>query len=91
MRESKIESDICKKAQEKGWLTFKFVSPSQRGVPDRIWIRKGKIVFVEFKAPGKEPTKLQEKIISKIRSHLFQVEVVDSKESGMKLIESLEK
>ena len=50
IRERDIEKKACDLAKAAGWLVFKFVSPSQRGVPDRIFIRQGRIVFIEFKA-----------------------------------------
>lgn len=89
MRESEIEKKVSDYAKAKGWLVYKFVSPSQRGVPDRIFIRGGKLFFVEFKAPGKKPTKLQDKIFGKIREELFEVYIIDDVEQGKKLIGEL--
>lgn len=89
MRESEIEKKVVEYAEAKGWLVYKFVSPAQRGVPDRIFIRGGEIFFIEFKAPGKKPTKLQDKIFSKIRDELFEVYVIDDVEQGKKLIGKL--
>lgn len=89
MRESEIEKKVVDYAEAKGWLVYKFVSPSQRGVPDRVFIRGGKLFFVEFKAPGKKPTKLQDKIFGKIRAELFEVYIIDNIEQGKKLIDEL--
>lgn len=89
MRESEIEKKVVDYAKAKGCLVYKFVSPSQRGVPDRIFIRGGEIFFVEFKAPGKKPTKLQDKIFSKIREELFEVYIIDDVDRGKKLIDNL--
>lgn len=89
MRESEIERQVSYYAKSKGWLVYKFVSPSQRGVPDRIFIGGGEIFFIEFKAPGKKPTKLQDKIFSKIRGELFEVYIIDDVEQGKKLIDKL--
>ena len=89
MRESEIEKKVSDYAKAKGWLVYKFVSPTQRGVPDRIFIGGGEIFFVEFKAPGKKPTKLQDKIFSKIRAELFEVYIIDNIEQGKKLIDKL--
>lgn len=91
MRESEIEKKVCDYAKSKGWLTYKFVSPSNRGVPDRIWLKNSHIVFVEFKAPNKMPTKLQEKVISKIQSQGFSVYVIDNVEKGKELVDDLVK
>lgn len=89
MRESEIEKKVSDYAKAKGWLVYKFVSPSQRGVPDRVFIRGGEIYFIEFKAPGKKPTKLQDKIFSKIRGELFEVYIIDDVEQGKLLIDKL--
>lgn len=62
MRESKIEKALCDRVKELGGLCEKFTSPGRRSVPDRLITLPGnKIIFVELKATGKEPTKLQEK------------------------------
>lgn len=87
MRESEIEKKVVDYAKAKGWLVYKFVSPSQRGAPDRVFIGGGEIFFVEFKAPGKKPTKLQNKVFSKIRDELFEVYVIDDVEQGKLLID----
>ena len=90
MLESEVEKPVCEYAKKKGWLVYKFVSPNNRGVPDRIFLGPGrKIAFIEFKAPGKEPTKLQKHVFSKIRALLFKVHVIDNVEEGKKLIDTL--
>lgn len=87
MRESEIEKKVSEYAKAKGWLVYKFVSPSQRGVPDKIFIRGGEIYFIEFKALGKKPTKLQDKVFSKIRGELFEVYIIDNVAAGKLLID----
>lgn len=62
--EKNVESDATDFAEGHGWWTCKFVSPSLRGVPDRIYLRQrrgeGKrTVFVEWKKDG-EPPSLQQ-------------------------------
>lgn len=66
--EKKLERRCSDLAKTHGWWTRKFSSPSNRGVPDRIFIRSGAVVFVEFKAPGNVPTKLQEHEIDQIKA-----------------------
>ncbi len=80
MRESTIEMNCSKWAKDNGWLGFKFSSPQQRGVTDRLFIRDGQTVYVEFKAPGKLPTKYQLHVISKIRDQGATVHIIDSLE-----------
>ena len=77
MRESTIERNCSKWAIDNGWLSYKFSSPSQRGVPDRIYIKDGNTVFVEFKAFGKKPTQYQQHTIDKMSAHGATVFVID--------------
>jgi hypothetical protein len=82
-RESEIETAVCDYAKSKyRWLAYKFVSPSNRGVPDRIFIRNGDVFFIEFKAWKNIPTKLQKRVITKIRDYGIDVYVVDNVEQG---------
>jgi hypothetical protein len=80
MRESLIESKCCQWAKAQGWLSYKFVSPSQSGVPDRLFIRNAQVVFVEFKATGEQLRPLQVRVIDKMRANGATVHVIDSVE-----------
>ena len=57
--EKKLEKRCTDVAKANGWWSRKFSSPSNRGVPDRIFLKEGIVVFVEFKAPGNAPPVLQ--------------------------------
>ena len=80
MRESTIESKCKLWVKANGWLAYKFVSPNQRGVPDCLFIKDGLTVYVEFKAPGKQPTKYQLHTIAKMQAHGATVHVIDNLE-----------
>lgn len=89
--EKYIEAKVAKYAKEKGFLAYKFTSPSNRSVPDRIFISpKGRVSFIEFKRKGKSPTELQAKTISEIREKGVDVLVVDTVEEGKKVIDEWE-
>ncbi|MCB1865157.1 MAG: VRR-NUC domain-containing protein [Chromatiales bacterium] len=81
-RESDIEAAITQYAEVHGWWQCKFTSPSFRGVPDRIFIRKGRHVFIELKAPGETASPQQQKRHREMRMHGAEVYVVDSIEEG---------
>ena len=50
MRESSIETRLVRMVRDRGGLCFKFVSPGNPGVPDRIVITPaGRTVYVELK------------------------------------------
>ncbi len=50
MKESQIESKLVRMVRERGGLCYKFVSPNNPGVPDRIVITpEGKTIYIELK------------------------------------------
>lgn len=67
--EKKLEKRCTDVAKANGWWSRKFSSPSSRGVPDRVFLKEGKVIWIEFKAPGNVPTKLQDHEIRLIGEH----------------------
>lgn len=60
MREKVVETYLRKRAKAMGGKAYKFVSPGNDGVPDRMVCLPGGVVFfIETKAPGKMSTPLQ--------------------------------
>ena len=86
MLENQIETKVCAYAKSLGWLHYKFKSMSNKAVPDRIFIKGGVVLFVEFKAKGKRPTKLQTKVHEQFRAQGMNVCVIDDVESGKEII-----
>lgn len=81
MRERDIEVKLRKSVEAQGGICWKFVSPGTAGVPDRIILMpKGVIAFVEVKAPGETPRKIQLKRHRQLRALGFRVYVLDNPE-----------
>ena len=81
MRESTIEKHLRLETQKLGGKAYKWSSPGNKAVPDRICIfPNGKVYFVEMKATGKVPSPLQAKVIKDMRTKGHTVLVIDSKE-----------
>jgi hypothetical protein len=59
MLERDVESYFRKAVAAAGGVAFKFVSPSHRGVSDRIVCLHGQTWFVELKRPGGRLSPLQ--------------------------------
>ena len=60
-----------------GGVAYKFVSPGNSGVPDRIILMPGgKIYFVELKREGGQLTNLQKRQINRIQKLDCQVDVL---------------
>ena len=81
MKEKSLERMLVRAVNQAGGLALKFVSPGMAGVPDRlVLLPGGKMVFIEMKAPGKEPRPLQRLRHEQLRGLGFRVYVVDGKE-----------
>ena len=61
MLEKDIERYLVAEVRKRGGEAYKFVSPAQRGVADRIVVMPGRVWFVELKRPGGKLTPLQER------------------------------
>lgn len=91
MKERKIEEKLRKAVRQKGGLCWKFVSPGNAGVPDRIILmQKGKVAFVELKATGETMRSLQEKRKRQLQSLGIKVFCLDSVEDIPKVIQEIE-
>ena len=85
--EAKIERYFCQRAVELGVYVRKFVSPGNRGVPDRLVISpEGEVFFIEFKAPNGVLSKYQHLEISRIELNKVKVHIVDSLEKALEVL-----
>lgn len=85
--ESNIEKYFKAQCEKHGWLCFKFVSPSRRGVPDRLVIRScARMAFVELKRPSGRLSMLQKAMIGRLKAFGVEVYVIWSKEEAHALI-----
>ena len=86
MLESKIESDSVKEAKKHGWWGIKFLSTLFKGLPDRLFVGHGAVVFIEYKQPGKLPTKLQSKVHEMFKQHGITVHIAHSVNETMEIL-----
>ena len=62
MREKEIEKHLCKAVERIGGAAYKFTSPMNRGVADRVvCLPNGTVWFIELKAPDGRLTELQKR------------------------------
>jgi len=86
--EGALQRACIKRGEQDGWLAYKFASPSHRGVPDCVFIKKGHTVWVEFKNPnGKgKLSELQSVTINRMRQHGADVHICSSMEQFLHVI-----
>ena len=81
MREKQIERKLVETVKAAGGICPKLVSPGTDGMPDRmVLLPKGRIGFVEVKAPGGAPRPLQTHRHRQLRALCFPVFVLDDPE-----------
>ena len=90
MLEKDIEEYLRLQVKSIGGKAYKFVSPGNAGVPDRlVCLPGGEVTFVELKATGKKSTPLQTKRQAELKKLGFAVFVVDSKARVDELMQNL--
>jgi len=50
--EKELETACTRYAREKGYISIKLENTGHTGIPDRLYLKDGKAIFVEFKTPG---------------------------------------
>lgn len=88
LRESKVEGSMVEHAEDTGWLTFKWKSVNQWGVPDRLFFKNKRLLIVECKSPGEPPTAQQELIHGALRAQGFEVHIIDNIKQGKDLLDA---
>lgn len=83
MLESDIEKRLVREVRKMGGMAYKFVSPGNTGVPDRIVILPGVITFIELKTETGRLSPGQKKQIRKLKDLGMKVVVLH----GMKELE----
>ena len=90
MRESELERYFCSRLKKLGCLVYKFVSPGNAGVPDRLVVLPGGItLYFEMKAPGGKPRALQQAQIARLEKQGCTVDVIDSRQKADRWIAGL--
>ena len=90
MKEKDIENYLRLQVKKLGGLAYKWISPGNVGVPDRIILMpNGKIYFVELKTDKGKLTELQNRQLLKIKGMQQEVRVVYGKAGADEFIEEL--
>lgn len=82
--EKEVEAMLRKRVNNMGGLFYKFVSPGNNGVPDRIAVLPGgRIWFIELKNDTGKPAKLQEWVIKQLRMRGANAIVISGKKEAL--------
>lgn len=90
MLEKEIERRMVKLVKERGGLCYKFESPGNPGVPDRIIITPtGQVVFVELKTTVGSLQRIQRWQLEEMRNCGADVRVVKGWDAAKALVEEV--
>ena len=89
-KEKSIEQKLVRATKGRGGICPKLVSPGFDGMPDRlVLLPRGKIGFVEVKAPGEKPRLIQASRHMLLRRLGFKVYVLDDAEDIPRILDEI--
>ena len=92
MKESAIEARLVRGVKKRGGLCYKFTSPGNPGVPDRIVILPGgTTVYVELKTEIGRLAKIQKWQIEELRRRGAVVRVLKGMDQVLAFLEEVDK
>lgn len=92
MKESTIEARLVREVKKRGGLCYKFTSPGNPGVPDRIVILPGgTTIYVELKTEIGRLAKIQKWQIEELRSRGAVVRVLKGMDQVLAFLEEVDK
>lgn len=86
MRESEIEKKSVAAAKKLSWYSFKLLSTLVRGLPDRVFIGHGRIIFIEYKTATGKLSPIQQRIHAIFAEHGITVHVARSVEDTIRIL-----
>ena len=90
MKEKTLERKLVETVGRMGGYALKLTSPGMAGFPDRlVLLPKGKMAFVEMKAPGQKPRPMQSFRHVSLRCLGYRVYVIDSVQKIYEALEEL--
>ena len=87
--EKAVERRLLQRVKQKGGLCLKWVSPGVTGVPDRIVIHQGRVIFVELKDFKGVLSPRQKLVMQMLRDAGAEVSLLASAEEVDNFVESL--
>lgn len=86
MIESPIEEWACQQAEDAGWLVRKLKWIGRRSACDRFFAKDGRVVLIEFKRSGEEPSVTQEREMARLADAGVEVHAVDNPLAALRIL-----
>lgn len=89
--EARVRNTVVAYARSRGCLHIRMHMGrgARTGWPDDLFIFDGRVMFIEFKAPGGAATRMQQRALVNLKAQNIDALVCDDVEYGRRLIERL--
>lgn len=84
--ESTIEGKAVAFAKSRGWWEAKIMRANKRGIPDRLFIRWGRVVFIEFKREGEVASMQQQLRMAELIAQGVEAYCFDSYDAAIAIL-----
>jgi hypothetical protein len=84
--EKDIEAEVNEAARELNLLQVKLDLKTRKGWPDRQYLYRGRVLFIEYKRPGQKTEPIQAFVHVILREAGFLVYVVDNADYGITIL-----
>jgi hypothetical protein len=81
-----VEMPVVRRAEAAGWFVRKVAWMGRIGAPDRVFIKGGRVVWIEFKAPGKAPRRSQVLEHDRMRAAGAEIHWCDSALEALRIL-----
>lgn len=86
MVEKAVESPVVARAEKAGWFVRKVMWANRIGAPDRVFIKGGRVVWIEFKDRGKTARLSQQMEHDRMRAAGAEIYVCDNVFDALKVL-----
>lgn len=86
MVERTVEYTVVGLAEKQGWFCRKIVWPGHRGAPDHVFIKGGRVVWIEFKDQDEPLSPLQARKHRAMLAAQAEVHAVDRVRDGAAIL-----
>lgn len=86
MAEATYEGIVVDAAEADGWVVRKLRWIGRRNGPDRFFAKDGRVVLLEFKAPGESARTGQDKEITALKAAGVEAHVVDNHLKALRIL-----
>lgn len=89
MKENIIEAEGTRYAEARGWTVYKWSSPGNRGILDRIHFKSGCAFAIEYKTTGKKATPKQRHEAEKLKAAGIPARCIDNVQDARDFVDNM--